>query len=444
MASLNAACVDRPNGGPAEAAAAAPPVRALLAGLARLRALVDAVPPLPQAMRYGNKAFREWHARMLALALPLAGDVVAAAAPAGGGGGGGAGVPPAAAAARVATPAALALELAAYLVESFGSATRLDYGTGHETAFVALLAAGTAGGVFSPADAPALATVAFPAYLSVARALQRTYWLEPAGSHGVWSLDDYHLLPFLFGSAQLLNHARIRPRDIHSADLRAGEGGKYMYLAAVDFIASVKTGAPFAETSPILNDVAELPHWARVNEGLAKMYRAEVLGKLPVAQHFTFGALVRATWAPSRPPAPSEAAGRLYAMLAAGEAREGGGGGGGDGDGAGAGAPEGGAARPAIALATTPLGGLLADTVPVDSPDRAVAPWATSPPAAAGHAGAHAHRGGPPEDDRAPWAGAPAPASVGSSFHAAFPGLAHHAPKEDGAGGGGAQPRGHA
>ncbi len=63
-------------------------------------------------------------------------------------------------------------------------------------------------GVFGDGDLQDLVLLAFQRYLTVCRALQRTYVLEPAGSHGVWSLDDYHLLPFLFGSAQLLGACR--------------------------------------------------------------------------------------------------------------------------------------------------------------------------------------------------------------------------------------------
>ena len=45
-------------------------------------------------------------------------------------------------------------------------------------------------------------------YLIVVRALQLTYRMEPAGSQGVWSLDDYQFISFIWGSAQFIGQMR--------------------------------------------------------------------------------------------------------------------------------------------------------------------------------------------------------------------------------------------
>lgn len=42
----------------------------------------------------------------------------------------------------------------------------------------------------------------------------------------------------------------------------------------------------------MLDDISGVRTWAKVNEGLIKMYRAEVLLKLPIAQHIFFGTLL--------------------------------------------------------------------------------------------------------------------------------------------------------
>ena len=53
-------------------------------------------------------------------------------------------------------------------------------------------------------DAKNVALVILPTYLTLVRKLQLTYRMEPAGSRGVWCLDDFQFLPFIWGSAQLI------------------------------------------------------------------------------------------------------------------------------------------------------------------------------------------------------------------------------------------------
>jgi serine/threonine-protein phosphatase 2A activator len=128
--------------------------------------------------------------------------------------------------------------------------------------------------------------------LDLARRIQATYSLEPAGSHGVWGLDDHQFLPYLFGSAQLLGGGTdITPADIGNPDTAHQLAPDHLFFAAVENIFKVKTG-PFFEHSRYLYDMSGVAEWKKINSGLAKMFEAEVLFKFPVIQHFLFGSLL--------------------------------------------------------------------------------------------------------------------------------------------------------
>ena len=91
------------------------------------------------------------------------------------------------------------------LLTSFGSFTRMDYGTGHETSFALFLLTLTLVRFFRPTEEEErhLVLRIFVRYLELCWKLQDTYRLEPAGSHGVWGLDDSSFLGYIFGSGQL-------------------------------------------------------------------------------------------------------------------------------------------------------------------------------------------------------------------------------------------------
>jgi serine/threonine-protein phosphatase 2A activator len=92
-----------------------------------------------------------------------------------------------------------------YLLTAFGSFVRIDYGTGHETSFAVFLLCLTLVRFlcFNTEEARDIVLTVFVRYLRLCWRLQDVYRLEPAGSHGVWGLDDSHFLGYIFGSAQL-------------------------------------------------------------------------------------------------------------------------------------------------------------------------------------------------------------------------------------------------
>jgi len=246
--------------------------------LVKLTSWITEIPAIEMSARYGNSSYRTWFDKLSS----ESGDLICDLLPE-----------------RLSSAVG---ELSGYLKDSFGNRTRIDYGTGHEMTFVMFLACLFKIGALEDSDRPAVGLQVFSTYMDLSRSLQETYRMEPAGSQGVWSLDDYQFVSFIWGAAQLVDHPRLKPGAIPEPDMAVSLYKDYHMFACLAYIHRVKNG-PFSEHSNQLWNISAVQLWAKVYMGLIKMYRAEVLCKFPVIQHTLFGSIL--TLKQSAEPVPS-------------------------------------------------------------------------------------------------------------------------------------------
>lgn len=209
----------------------------------------------------------------------------------------------------------LAEELLCYLSESFGNKMRIDYGTGHELSFM-VFTMGLSSLDIRPTDRggdeePHSSRVYKPVsqeglkkfvdhfgwdilalfahkYLRLCRQVQIKFRLEPAGSCGVYNMDDFQYLPFLFGAAQLNGVKYIGTEDFYIHENVDMYKDDFIFFEAVEFILNNKKG-PFQEHSYTLWCFTDLGSWDNIFRRIKTKFTDDVLGPFPIVQHLMFG-----------------------------------------------------------------------------------------------------------------------------------------------------------
>lgn len=196
-------------------------------------------------------------------------------------------------------------ELYIYLSESFGNRMRIDYGTGHELNFIVFtmglsyLVEKDDSSKPAPLSSESLKgyvdnhgfdihALFASHYLKLCRRLQTKFRLEPAGSRGVYNMDDFQFLPFLFGAAQLCCVKYISTSDFYQPDQVDMFKSDFIFFGALDFILNNKRG-PFNEHSYTLWGFTNLGSWDNMTRRIRAKFIDDVLSPFPVVQHLLFG-----------------------------------------------------------------------------------------------------------------------------------------------------------
>lgn len=239
-----------------------PVIKNLIEAFDILKQYLDQIPPEFSPQRFGNKAYRVWLSKVWENRASILSKVTD-------------------------NP-----EAQEYFCQSFGSWTRIDYGTGHELNFVAFLACLSSLNLINitpnqDSDSLAVAFHVFPVYWELVISVQCQYHLEAAGSHGAWGLDDFFSLPFVFGSSQLIDHSFITPANVIDYETAKNYRNDSIYC---EWICKLKEKN--CPRSRLLYFLKVIPNFQKLHEGMLRMYNGELLDRYLVMQHFRFGTIL--------------------------------------------------------------------------------------------------------------------------------------------------------
>ncbi|EDV35410.1 uncharacterized protein Dana_GF19862 [Drosophila ananassae] len=177
-------------------------------------------------------------------------------------------------------------ELGQYLRRSFGNATSLDFGPGNELMFLFFLCGLFRSGILLAKDTVAAALMLFGRYIHLVRRLVTTYAL-PIAKNPRSFIDDYYVLPYLWGAAQLSSEELFSPIQCEQPKLIENYRQDYMMMELIEHLQKTR-GGQLSHVAFQLWCILSIPSWSQVYRGLERNYISHVLSSFETVENAIF------------------------------------------------------------------------------------------------------------------------------------------------------------
>ncbi|KAH8409150.1 hypothetical protein KR009_009321 [Drosophila setifemur] len=177
-------------------------------------------------------------------------------------------------------------ELGQYLRRSFGNSSSLDFGPGNELMFLFFLCGLFRAGILMAEDTVAAALMLFRRYISLVRRLVTTYTL-PIAKNPRCSIDDYYVLPYLWGAAQLSVDPPFTPMNCEQPMVVETHRQEYIMVELIEHLQKTR-GNQLSHVAFQLWCILSVPNWPEVYRGIERNYISDVLCSFHTVQNAIF------------------------------------------------------------------------------------------------------------------------------------------------------------